>query len=111
MGAEVKLYKDVYDYGARMYKRQTMATLKTDAMGLVSYAYSSEQYLNLSFTVRYGDDFMANPNTISLYKNRYQTTRLRAHLLFYGPRHLPSGTNGVFQRHKNSYRTVKKTIW
>ena len=71
-GAEVKLYKDVYDYTARVYKKQTVATLKTNNMGMVSYAYSAEQYLALTFTVRSGDDFLADPEGINLYRNRYR---------------------------------------
>lgn len=70
-GAEVKLYAQRYDYTSRNYKNNLLATLKTDANGQAKYSYSSDRYENLSYTVKRGDDFVADLSRVGIYKNKY----------------------------------------
>ncbi len=77
-GADVKFYRNEYDYNSRKYKRTELGTVKTDANGFCkkafsgknnNYYYNSENY---QFEISYKGDFL--PSERSYYSYYYPKT-------------------------------------
>lgn len=72
-GAEVSLYKRVYNYG---YKNELQTKLITNNEGRAVYNYSSNSGNNFIYTIKTKDDFFADDDYLYLYNygNKINTT-------------------------------------